>query len=809
MAHSAHTDPEQIKERYDDPEVLERKLDKLAKLVRGSKHFVIFTGAGISTDAGIPDFRGPDGVWTLKAQGRTRQGRTVSTLSAIPTVTHMSIVSLLNRGICKYLISQNCDGLHRRSGVPPDLISELHGNGNIEYCEDCGYEYLRDYHCTRVRPGSDHYTGRHCCVPISDQKVCGGRLMNSTIDFGQNLPAVPMNKGFENSKNADLHLVLGSSLTVSPACNMPLMTARVGGKLVICNLQNTPLDDEANMHIYARCDTIMKGLMDRLDIEIPSWSLRRMITCRVSKSGDSHVSIAFGALELGTKGQAIPASVIKYVEIVSFSANGQGKGDVASIEPFEFSIPKDSLNVKSRIHFMGHYKEPFLDLKIDISAGGTQTYMWMEYDPYRRQWSLTRAARMHTHAKESLLIQIPNENEGTPVSSAGLLLSDAEKCYEDVEYADLFGECSLSLKSIFCSSCPYLSRVLSLTPQNKRKDSKAFGKREEGEGEEEGVVFGFNADEKAMTFLRVFGNDWITRPCKHDALPTLLSRSGFASFQVPDTFFDIYIFGGTDGQQSRNDLFVLNRITKNLTAIVTEGTPPTPRSFHSATPVSQSVVVFGGCHISGNKTELLNDCYAFHLSRRVWRKLTIAGIPPSPRASHSAILVDHRTIAIFGGFDGKSFLTDIHLFDLVEMKWREIEPPGGSPPPPLLTSTYDQKYLTLTTSPSKDSWINGQNAEPLIGPHLLVFPSHLPSVCYALHLVHWKWSTLSFPFLSSFQSLECVAEFGKGQMFVMGKKKREAKEEANKGEGEKKECKEKEEKREGLYGVVTFEIVKK
>ena len=125
----------------------------------------------------IPDFRGPEGKWTLEAQGRTRTAKTTDSLSAIPTATHMSLVELVNRGILKYIISQNCDGLHRRSGIPPEKISELHGNGNIEFCETCGHEYLRDSHCYRIKRGSkDHFTGRYCVLPN-----CGGRLSTKLI----------------------------------------------------------------------------------------------------------------------------------------------------------------------------------------------------------------------------------------------------------------------------------------------------------------------------------------------------------------------------------------------------------------------------------------------------------------------------------------------------------------------------------------------------------------------------------------------------------------------------------------------------
>ena len=106
-------------ERRDASDKVEQQAALLVDQIRRSKHFIVFTGAGVSTSAGIPDFRGPEGAWTLRAQGRARTGKAVSTLKAIPTLTHMALVELQNRGILKCLVSQNCDGLHRRSGILP------------------------------------------------------------------------------------------------------------------------------------------------------------------------------------------------------------------------------------------------------------------------------------------------------------------------------------------------------------------------------------------------------------------------------------------------------------------------------------------------------------------------------------------------------------------------------------------------------------------------------------------------------------------------------------------------------------------
>jgi len=284
MAFSAHKDEEMLKERFDSPNDLQEKIKRLVKLIQNSKHMVCFTGAGISTSAGIPDFRGPEGKWTREAKGlKPKSG--VKIVEAYPTATHMSIVQLQSQGYLKYLISQNCDGLHRRSGFPNHVLSELHGNCNKEICEDCGQSYFRDFACYRLLSGRDHFTGRFCVRPD-----CEGRLLNSTIDFGQGLPQVPLQLAYENSKRSDLHIALGSSLTVSPACDMPRITGKkINASLVIINLQKTPLTDEADFQIYAKTDDVMKEVMKQLDLQIPEFCLRRKIIVGAAPQEDRKV----------------------------------------------------------------------------------------------------------------------------------------------------------------------------------------------------------------------------------------------------------------------------------------------------------------------------------------------------------------------------------------------------------------------------------------------------------------------------------------------------------------------------------------
>lgn len=184
----------------------------------------------------------------------------------------MSLVELQKRGFLKYIISQNCDGLHRRSGLNPNNLSELHGNTNLDRCSKCGKEILRDFRTRNNLHVHNHSTGRYCPVPN-----CGGELHDTIINFGENLPEIPLTKAFHNSDISDLHLVLGSSLTVTPACTCPKRTVKKGGKLVICNLQKTPYDNMADLRIHARCDDLMKIVMKELNISIPPFILHRRI----------------------------------------------------------------------------------------------------------------------------------------------------------------------------------------------------------------------------------------------------------------------------------------------------------------------------------------------------------------------------------------------------------------------------------------------------------------------------------------------------------------------------------------------------
>ncbi|VUC28866.1 unnamed protein product [Clonostachys rosea] len=381
MAWTASTNPEQ--EYHESVQSVDEKALRLADLIKQSKHFIVFTGAGISTSAGIPDFRGPDGTWTLQAQGRDRTGPTTDTLQAIPTLTHMALVELQNRGLLKHIISQNCDGLHRRSGILPENISELHGNSNREYCKDCGKDYIRDFHATATYETSvhDHRTGRKC-------SRCGGDLHDSIINFGEELPGDVLDIALEHGQKTDLCIVLGSSLTVSPANEIPEQVGcrqyslRWPATLAICNLQPTPQDDLSAIRIFAKTDDLMAKVMEKLEIPIPPFILRRYVTLKIENGANVFSLIRV----MGVDSDGTPASILRTVKLLDWN-------HCMVVEPFIAAIsgPMQAdtiLNIG--LEFMGHYCEPNLIIPHRFEGLGASecTYL-LEYDPSTRQWEVS------------------------------------------------------------------------------------------------------------------------------------------------------------------------------------------------------------------------------------------------------------------------------------------------------------------------------------------------------------------------------------------------------------------------------------
>jgi len=385
------------KEFFDSPEELEKKIDLLAKWVKESKHCVMFTGAGISTSTGIPDFRsgmntvlktGP-GVWELQAKGVSRKpGMAIpNMLKAIPSPTHMAMVKLHKEGLVKFTVSQNVDGLHLRSGIPSHELAELHGNTNLEKCTTCGAKYLRDFDTRTSRRVHDHLTGRFC-----DNTQCHGSLVDSIINFGESLPTEELEKSYEEAMKCDLIIVLGSSLQVYPAADIPATVVRRKQKLVICNLQKTPLSSQSALQIHSEIDTVMSGLLKRLGLGIPPFKVRRRFVVDISQD---KILIQGLDLECNT-----PYSFFRKVSVrVSQKIKGSKEvvaEKVLSKEPLEMHFNQNlnisdanPVSVELELSFHGHYGEPTMSFNDSITCLGKALFC-AEYDLTTGQWSMQK-----------------------------------------------------------------------------------------------------------------------------------------------------------------------------------------------------------------------------------------------------------------------------------------------------------------------------------------------------------------------------------------------------------------------------------
>jgi NAD-dependent SIR2 family protein deacetylase len=223
---------------------LEKRIQTLAQWMYESHHLVVFTGAGISTESGISDFRGPDGVWTRRDKGLPPKPMSMSMDAVKPNTGHRAIAELQKMGKLQFLISQNIDNLHLKSGIRQEILAELHGNIARLRCIKCGLMV-------------DRSAGREVCR-------CGGTLVRSVVDFGQSLPERDLALSFEHSRKSDLFVVAGSSLVVTPAADMPAEALRAGAKLVIINRGETPFDPHSHLRFYEKTGDVLPRAVKRL-----------------------------------------------------------------------------------------------------------------------------------------------------------------------------------------------------------------------------------------------------------------------------------------------------------------------------------------------------------------------------------------------------------------------------------------------------------------------------------------------------------------------------------------------------------------
>jgi len=250
---------------------MEEKINKVSEMIAASKRLVVFTGAGISTESGIPDFRGPDGLWTkvdpedftidrflASSETRTKvwyslvEGGLIT--NSQPNRAHLAIAELEKMNKLSAVITQNIDNLHQKAGNDPNKVHELHGNMQWLVCLDCKERY--DLELMRRK----HASPKH--FPLCEK--CGGILKPDVVFFGEMLPQRALMAAQKESEMCDLFMVIGSSLVVYPAACMPLYAKQSGAKIVIINMGETGHDEIADVLINAPAGDVMTRIMAKL-----------------------------------------------------------------------------------------------------------------------------------------------------------------------------------------------------------------------------------------------------------------------------------------------------------------------------------------------------------------------------------------------------------------------------------------------------------------------------------------------------------------------------------------------------------------
>jgi NAD-dependent deacetylase len=247
----------------------EADLEKIAGWLRSANRVTVLCGAGISTESGIPDFRGPNGVWTKnpaaektatlqyymsdpEVRRHAWQNRINSGMwTAEPNAAHRALVDLERKGRLHTLVTQNIDGLHHAAGQSPELVVEIHGNVREAKCMTCGWRGPMQETLDRVRAGEEDPECIHC----------GGILKSATISFGENLDVGDLRRAQIEAGRADVFLAIGTSLAVYPAAALPEIALRNGSRLAILNAEETPFDPLADVVIRAQLGTVLPALV--------------------------------------------------------------------------------------------------------------------------------------------------------------------------------------------------------------------------------------------------------------------------------------------------------------------------------------------------------------------------------------------------------------------------------------------------------------------------------------------------------------------------------------------------------------------
>jgi NAD-dependent deacetylase len=243
------------------------EIERLRDMIVSATRVVAFTGAGISTESGIPDFRSPGGIWTkyqpiyfddfmaseeMRRESWRRKFATDETMQkAEPNAGHRALAKLVEQGKMTAIITQNVDGLHQRSGVPDSKVIELHGNSTYASCLDCGRRY-------ELGPIRKSFLGNGT-LPVCEK--CDGIVKTATISFGQAMPEIQMARAQDETVGCDLFIVLGSSLVVYPAAGFPRVAKRKGARLAIVNRDPTDQDGDADLVVHGEIGPTMSRVV--------------------------------------------------------------------------------------------------------------------------------------------------------------------------------------------------------------------------------------------------------------------------------------------------------------------------------------------------------------------------------------------------------------------------------------------------------------------------------------------------------------------------------------------------------------------
>jgi NAD-dependent deacetylase len=247
------------------------EIEHLARLVAKSRNVIVFTGAGISTESGIPDFRSPGGVWSKydpedftiqKFLSGPAARKTIWKMSveggllteAKPNLAHRAIAELYQLGKLDCVITQNIDNLHQKAGVPEDKVFELHGNMGWAVCLTCRKRFPMPEVLQRIREGTE----------VPDCPDCQGVLKPDAVFFGESLPQETLQEAIRRAQNCDLFVVIGSTLVIYPAAYIPTYAKEAGATLAIINLTPTPFDRYAEVVVRGRASEVMSRVMEEV-----------------------------------------------------------------------------------------------------------------------------------------------------------------------------------------------------------------------------------------------------------------------------------------------------------------------------------------------------------------------------------------------------------------------------------------------------------------------------------------------------------------------------------------------------------------